>query len=86
MSDCRRKVIANQFEVRGVIEDEEIARSSKLFVDACDKFLDFVVRGNLQAFCDLQEGGGEALPRIRRDPEGVVVVALAFEAVEHLYR
>ena len=86
MSNCRRKVLANQFEVRGVVEDVETERSCELFVDACDELLDFVVRRNLQAFCDLQEGGGEALPRNRRDPEGVVVVAPAFEAVEDLYR
>ena len=86
MSNCRRKVLANQIEVRGVIEDEETARSSEPFVDACDELFDVVVRGNLEAFCELQEGGGEALPRVRMDPEGVVVVALVFEAIEHLYR
>ena len=86
VSDRRRKVLANQIEIRGVVEDVENPRSSELLVNACDELRDFVARGNLQEFCDLQEGGGEALPRVRRDPEGVVVGALALEAIEHLYR
>ena len=86
MSNCRRKVLANQIEFRGVVEDEETARSSEPFVDARDELFDVVVRGNLEAFCELQEGGGEALPRVRMDPEGVVVAALVLEAIEHLYR
>ena len=57
VSDRRRKVLANQIEIRGVVEDVENPRSSELLVNACDEHRDFVARGNLQEFCDLQEGG-----------------------------
>ena len=85
MPDLRWKVLSDQFEVKGVVEDVEASRFSELLVNAADEHRDLVVCRDLQVVCHVQEGGGKVLLRVRRDPEGVVVAALHLEPLEHLY-